>query len=527
MSKSIPTELKKILVRNRIRTEFPPEALEEVHAIEKNPGLDDGDLRDLTHLAFVTIDNQDSKDLDQAMYLEKDGKGYVVYYALADASYYVRPGSALFAEALKRGASFYLPGLSIPMLPRRLSEGLVSLNPDVDRRALVFIMNLDEQGSVKSTNIVRAKIHSVAKLTYSGVQLLFDSPNASPLVSQTYTSSLMLLRQVGNLRLSEARHRDVVRYNREETEVEYIDNADWVITTRQRLDVDSWNEQISLMCNSEGAAILAKDTDDEKAQAIYRIHEPPEPQSLKRLQMVLESLAKEHGLDPKVWCWNPGAKSLAHFLEDLPDSPSFKRINEVVQRQALLVNHRSVYSAEPGMHYALGVTPYARFSSPMREIVGIFTHKEALEKLHLVQYSQDAIQDEELRKKIIQAANQAKELQRRLTKDVMKLALDVLWKKDLRLPWPQRPERKATIMGISHTRMYVRLDQPPADMKIYLENLSRTTNKNLVQSDDGVKLVDSTDGTTCFRIGDELLVKVDSYDRKRRRWHIVPVEQSI
>lgn len=520
MMPKIPSDIEKILHRNRIRVDFPPEVLSELKVFEKNPGLDDPSLEDLTHLPFVTIDNTDSKDLDQAMYLEGEQDGYTVYYALADASYFVRPGSALFSEALKRGASYYLPGLSIPMLPRKLSEGLVSLNPDVDRRSLVFVMRLDKRGAVLDTKIVRARVHSVAKLSYSGVQRFFDDPESSPLSSQTYTRSLELLRQVGELRLADAKRRDVVRYNRQETEVERTDSGNWAIVTRERLDVDSWNEQISLMCNSQGAKILAKYSESDLAQSIYRIHEPPEQKSLERLQLVLESIARTHHLDPAAWCWEPKAKSLAHFLEDLPDVPSTKRIREVVQRQALLVNHRSVYSAEPGLHYALGVTPYARFSSPMREMVGIFTHKEALEKLHLLPDSHDNKEDEELRERIIQVANQAKELQRRLTKDIMGLAMDQLLRKDLDLPRKKRPRHMATLMGISPTRMYVKLDDPPADLKIYLEKLS-TTGKKLIPSEDGVNLLDS-EGKVRYRVGDPLEVTVDSYDKRRRRWHLLP-----
>src|SRR5262249_37166053 len=118
----------------------PAQVEREVNGIVRDPGIGDASLVDLLHLPFVTIDNDDSRDLDQALAITKSsyGRGYIVWYALADASFYVRPRTALFREALKRGASFYLPGLVIPMLPRRLSEGLISLNEGQPRRALVF-----------------------------------------------------------------------------------------------------------------------------------------------------------------------------------------------------------------------------------------------------------------------------------------------------------------------------------------------------------------------------------------------------
>ena len=112
--------------------EYPPAVEAEVEAYLKAPGLDDPALVDRTALPFVTIDGPGTRDLDQAIHVEARAGGFRLRYAIADASYYVRPGTALHAEALRRGASYYLPGLSVPMLPRALSEGLVSIGPDVD-----------------------------------------------------------------------------------------------------------------------------------------------------------------------------------------------------------------------------------------------------------------------------------------------------------------------------------------------------------------------------------------------------------
>jgi exoribonuclease R len=133
----------RLLASHRLDPEHPVDVLAEVHALLHSPGIDDPALADQTARAFVTVDGEGTRDLDQALHVEAHGEGFVVRYAIADASWFVRPGSALFSEALRRGASYYLPGLSAPMLPRELSEGLVSLNPGVDRRAIVFEMHVD------------------------------------------------------------------------------------------------------------------------------------------------------------------------------------------------------------------------------------------------------------------------------------------------------------------------------------------------------------------------------------------------
>src|SRR4029078_8753543 len=123
-----------------------------------------------TGLPFVTIDGPSSKDLDQAIHVAREGDGYVVRYALADAACFVRPGTAVFAEALARGASFYFPGLSIPMLPRPLSEGIISLNPDGPRRALTFEVHLGSRGEILRTQLVHSRVRSRKKLAFGDVQ---------------------------------------------------------------------------------------------------------------------------------------------------------------------------------------------------------------------------------------------------------------------------------------------------------------------------------------------------------------------
>src|SRR6185503_10271633 len=105
----------------------------------------------------------------QALAIETTADGWIAHYAIADAAWFVRPGTALWAEALRRGASYYLPGMSVPMLPRALSEGLVSLGPDVDRRAMLFSMTIDRDGACRSTAITRARIRSRAQLDFATV----------------------------------------------------------------------------------------------------------------------------------------------------------------------------------------------------------------------------------------------------------------------------------------------------------------------------------------------------------------------
>lgn len=451
---------------------YPDEVLREADALLSQPGLDDPALTDLSALPFCTIDNDDSRDLDQAIHIERLEEGpiaFVVRYALADAAYYVRAPSALFDEALRRGSSYYLPDVNFPMLPRPLSEGLVSLNPDVDRRALVVQMDLNEEGHCVATRIERAKIRSVAKLSYRRVQEYYDG--ATELADQAFSPTLDDLKTVGLLRIKAARDRHVVQYQRAET----------------RYWVEEYNAQISLLCNAEGARLLAQ-AEDPNVSAVFRAHPSPPPERLDELAALTASVALANKLDPKVWVWRQ-KRPLAAYLEGLPHD---HRIARALHQQAVMTNVRSVFQDAPGAHYGVGVAAYARFSAPMREIVGIHTHKEALELLRLETPRDDA----ELREAVILAGNRSKQLQKRLDKEVKLLALDDVFNVDLLKERRRRPWRTGTVMGMVPSRVYVQLDASRMEIKVY----------------------DPGDRRFAPMVGDEVRVRVRKFDEKRRKW---------
>ena len=172
----------RIAAKHQLDPVFGPQVEREVQGLLDNPGIDDPALRDLTDLPFVTIDGPGTRDLDQAVHICRDHGGWRVCYALADPSWCVRPGTALFDEALRRGATYYLPGVAIPMLPRALSEGIVSLNANQNRRAVVFVMRVNASGHCHSTQIVRARVRSRAQLTFGQVQRFLD--HGTPLTAR-------------------------------------------------------------------------------------------------------------------------------------------------------------------------------------------------------------------------------------------------------------------------------------------------------------------------------------------------------
>jgi ribonuclease R len=482
---------------------YPPAVHAEVEAWLAAPGLDDPALIDLTPEPFVTIDNEGSRDLDQALAITRDGPGYRLRYALADAAYYVRPGSALFAEALARGASYYLPGWSIPMLPRPLSEGLVSLNAGVPRRAMVWTFGLDPQGAIVDVALERARIQSHAQLTYAGVQALHDADargETHPLAEQVYTESLRLLGEVGRLRLAEARARDVVPHRSADVTVE-VDGAGQTFraVVELRRAVDAWNEQVSVMTNVEAALWLARATSP-GVQPIFRGHPPPEPGRLDELEATLEATVAARTLDPAVWRWRRAeGESLSDYLARLPEGGPEQRRVDAIHRQAIVANQRSAYGTTVAPHHGLGARAYARVTAPMREIVGIYTHKELWELLDGTGTSAEAIvRDEALRAQVIEAGNASKVRQGQLDKACNKLVIDRVLAPELARPRAERRPWCGTIMGVTGDKYYVRLDSPPIEVKVYRRDLGAEAEP--------------------LALGDQVDVRVEGHEPRRDRW---------
>lgn len=483
-------EVSRLLDEFSLTAQFPPEVCREAQRWADAPEIDDPSLEDLTALPFVTIDNADSRDLDQALYIDTDdADAPTVHYALADASHYVGRGTALFAEALRRGASVYLPGFVVPMLPRVLSEGIVSLLPGVDRRALVFSITLDAQGEVSQTVLRRARVRSRAKLTYDGVQAWFDAAGGHRFDSAEFAVSLRALATVGQLRMRRAEARGIVQFRRVGVVVVEADGG-WEAHPDERNDVERYNEQISLLCNTQGARFL--DGADPNVQAVYKVHPEPEPRQLTALAGAIGQIARDQGLGA-AFVWEPERQTLADFIRALPVGGEHDRVRQAIERQAMIMGSASRFSLERGCHYGVGADAYGRFTAPMRELVGVFTHREAIEKL--TGHGND---DAMIAEQVIEAGNRSKRLQRQVTKAVYKVVLDRVFAAEA---GPQAPVRTGTVLGIEKGRLFVSLDDPPLEVKIYASDVPQGQ---------------------IWRPGDT--IRIRAQNANGQRWRLVPVD---
>ncbi len=521
-STSAKALLYKIATKKKLTPFFAPAIQAEVEQILNHRGMDDPLLVDMENLAFCTIDGADTQDLDQALQVEKTTTGFIIRYAIADAAYYIKPESALFKEALKRGTSYYLPGVMIPMLPRELCVDVISLNENVSRRAVIFEIILDHHGHHTETNIIRAKIKSRGKLSFKEVGDFLDNPSKEIRNNADLSTSLQLFKQVGLLRLKLAEERNIARFHRAEINVKLgIDGLVFNLLDNIRNEVELYNEQFSLLCNIAGAKLLAENDDAITCliQPIYKVHPAPDNKKLKAFEAAIKQLIHVHGLDLNHWQWNrQDSETLADYLKKLPQTGAENRVAQAIHRQALLMNTRSSFSEQPGRHYGVGANVYARFSAPMREIVGIFLHKELMEKVEGCKSTCSKEKDESIRQHIIQAANRAKGIQRQLTNDANLLVLDQIFTHEFETSEKERPVHCGTVIGLGRDKLYILLDDISIEIKLHIKPLVTLWKMPLAIDQEQLSLVNSKNQTPLVSLGDEVSISVIDKDQAKHRW---------
>ena len=256
-----------------VSPDFPPEVEEAARAAAAAPRLPE---LDRTDLPFVTIDPATALDLDQALHLERDGAGFVVHYAIADVAAFVTAGDPVDVEANRRGETLYGADSKVPLHPKVLSEDAASLLPDQVRPALLWTIRMNADGERTDVDVVRALVRSRAKLSYDEVQVDIDAGTAS--------ESLMLLKEVGTIRLNREAVRGGVSLPLPEQEVD-IQGDRWHLEFREQLPVERWNAQISLLTGFAAAALMVY-----ARVGLLRTLPPPDPRDVQRLHRTARAL---------------------------------------------------------------------------------------------------------------------------------------------------------------------------------------------------------------------------------------------
>jgi exoribonuclease R len=334
--------------------EFPPDALREAEEAAAATPLP---ATDRTDIPFVTVDPAESRDLDQAVHLSRTGAGgYRVRYAIADVASYVRPGGPLEADTWTRGQTVYLPDGRVPLHPPVLSEGAVSLFPDVDRAAVLWTIDLDTDGATVGIHLERARVRSRAKLDYAGVQAAVDAG--------TTPEPIALLPELGALLAARAANRGAVNLPLPEQEVE-PDGDGWRLVLRAPLAVEEHNAQISLLTGMAAATLML-----DGGVGLLRTMPAPRPEAVAKLRAAAESLQVR---------WPDGASVGAVVASVDPGSPRGAAFLD----QAAELLRGAAYTAFDGVppddsgHGGVGA-PYAHVTAPLRRLADRYATEACL-----------------------------------------------------------------------------------------------------------------------------------------------------
>ena len=348
---------------HNIPFEWPDEVLREAGALESEPREEDKlnrvDLRDKT---FVTIDGEDARDFDDAVYCEKRLGGWRLWVAIADVSHYVRPGSALDKEATIRGNSVYFPERVIPMLPEALSNGLCSLKPKVDRLAMVCEMDLSRRGNLVRYRFYESIIHSQARLTYNQVAEVLEEGWHTD-VDPAVVPDLQRLQKVYAVLRKAREERGAIDFDTVETRIVFNEERKIdAIVPVQRNDAHKLIEECMLCANVAAAQFY----ETQQLPMVFRVHEGPSAEKLENLRSFLGEL----GLDLR-----GGDKPTTEHYQALLEQVAERDDAKVIQTMMLRSLSQAKYQPDNEGHFGLNYEAYTHFTSPIRRYADLLVHR--------------------------------------------------------------------------------------------------------------------------------------------------------
>ena len=362
-------EIEVAMHRYEIPNEWPAAVEKQIKNFSTEVAEEDKEFRvDLRDTPFVTIDGEDARDFDDAVYCEKTAGGWKLFVAIADVSHYVKKGTALDEEAIVRGNSVYFPGRVIPMLPEVLSNGLCSLNPDVDRLVMVAEISLTTKGKMRGYKFYEGVIRSHARLTYSKVaKMIAAEPEEQGIeLRERYASIVSHIDDLNGLyqTLRSARdERGAMEFDTVETRMVFDENSkiEHIIPV-ERNDAHKLIEECMLCANVATAELLMK----ANLPALYRVHEGPKDDRLLTLRTYLGLLGLELTGGAK-----PTPADYAALSETIKDRADARSIQTMMLRSM----SQAVYQPDNLGHFGLNYEAYTHFTSPIRRYPDLLVHR--------------------------------------------------------------------------------------------------------------------------------------------------------
>ena len=345
--------------------EWPAAALRDATEVEPDVAVSEIEGRvDLRTTPLVTIDGEDAKDFDDAVYAEPNGNGFRLLVAIADVSHYVQPGTALDEEAYNRATSVYFPGFVVPMLPETLSNGICSLNPKVARLCMVCDMQIDADGEVIRSKFYAAVMRSHARLTYARVWQAIGEKDADARHELAdVMPQLKNLHQLYKLLAKARQRRGSIDFDSREVDFRLAPSGEVVqLAAYERNEAHKLIEECMIAANVEAAKYLQK----RRIPAPYRVHAPP-PAS--KFEDLLEFLREFKLTLPPITQVTPG--DFSALLKKVRKRPDASLIESVLLRSQSL----AVYQPENPGHFGLALETYTHFTSPIRRYPDLLVHR--------------------------------------------------------------------------------------------------------------------------------------------------------
>ena len=358
-----------LLLNEGIEEKFPNEVLQELDKIDENFSDELENRKDLRHLDIITIDGSDAKDLDDAVYVEKTEDGYKLFVSIADVSYYVRENTELDTEALKRGNSIYLVDRVIPMLPRKLSNNLCSLNPNEDKLTFTVEMDLDKRGKVIKNDFYKSVIKSKYRMTYENVNTILEKDEDLEEYRNLYDKyrkideMLKNMLELSKIIRSNKKRRGSIDFELPEIKVVLDENkAVKDIVLRSRGEAERIIEDFMVIANETVAEKLFW----EEIPAIYRVHEDPDKAKVQALNETLIKFGYSlKGLEEI----HPG--KFQNIIERTTGLPEGYLIHKLILRAM----QRARYANKNLGHFGLASKYYLHFTSPIRRYSDLIVHR--------------------------------------------------------------------------------------------------------------------------------------------------------
>lgn len=495
-------EIEVAIREHDIPTEWPSDVLKELEQISDTvPAEAYEDRQDLRELPLITIDGEDSRDFDDAVCVEPDGDGWRLWVAIADVSYYVRTNTALDKEALKRGNSVYFPNFVVPMLPEKLSNGLCSLNPDVDRLCMVAEMRIDSRGKLKASTFYPAVMKSHARLTYTKVAAMLEGNAELRREYDHVVGSVERLHELFKVLKAARQRRSAIEF--ETLETRFIFNAQRKI---ERIEPVHRNvahtiiEECMIMANVATALFIEK---NEEAGALFRIHETPKEEKLTNFRAFLGELGLTMGGGDE-----PTPKDYAKVLEDVAERPD----HELIQTMLLRSMQQAVYSPDNVGHFGLALDSYSHFTSPIRRYPDLILHR-AIKALLKKQNGPSAglngswmYPDDQLESLGVHCS-----MTERRADDATRQVDE--WLKCEYMQDHVGAEFGGVIASVTSFGLFIRLDDMQIDGLVHITNLDN----DYYHFDDKRHLLIGENSRQVYRLGDKVQVKVRSVNLDDRK----------